>query len=37
MVFETRALKYDWMNRVLAIGTGHCQPGGPIDGIFEVL
>jgi Protein of unknown function (DUF3237) len=36
-VFETSAPKYDWMNRIIAIGTGHRLPDGPIYSIFEVL
>jgi hypothetical protein len=36
-MFETSAPKYDWMNRVLAIGTGHRLADGPIYSIFEVL
>jgi hypothetical protein len=36
-IFETSAPKYDWMNRIIAIGTGHRLPDGPIYSIFEVL
>jgi hypothetical protein len=36
-VFETSAPKYDSMNRMIAIGTGHRLPDGPIYSIFEVL
>ena len=36
-VFETSAPKYDWMNRIIAIGTGHRLLEGPIYSIFEVL
>jgi hypothetical protein len=36
-LFETSAPKYDWMNRIIAIGTGHRLPDGPIYSIFEVL
>jgi hypothetical protein len=36
-VFETGAKKYDWMNRIIAIGTGHRLPDGPLYSIFEVL
>jgi hypothetical protein len=36
-VFETSAKKYDWMNRIIAIGTGHRLPDGPLYSIFEVL
>jgi Protein of unknown function (DUF3237) len=36
-MFETSAPKYDWMNRIIAIGTGHRLPDGPIYSVFEVL
>jgi Protein of unknown function (DUF3237) len=36
-MFETSAPKYDWMNRIIAIGTGHRMPDGPLYSIFEVL
>jgi len=36
-LFETAATKYDWINRVLAIGTGHRRADGPIYSIYEVL
>ena len=36
-LFETAAPKYDWINRVVAIGMGHRLAGGPIYSIFEVL
>jgi hypothetical protein len=36
-MFETSAPKYDWMNRVIAIGTGHRLADGPLYSIFEVL
>jgi hypothetical protein len=36
-MFETSAPKYDWMNRIIAIGTGHRLPDGPLYSIFEVL
>jgi hypothetical protein len=29
--------KYDWMNRIMAIGTGRQRAADPIYGIFEVL
>jgi hypothetical protein len=35
-VFEAPAGKYEWLNRVLAIGAGHRFPGGPVYSIFEV-
>ncbi len=36
-VFETASTRYDWINRILAIGAGHRQANGPIYNIFEVL
>ncbi len=35
--FETAAPRYDWLNRVIAIGTGSRPPEGPVYDIFEVL
>ncbi len=35
--FETAAPKYDWLNRVIAIGTGSRPPEGPVYDVFEVL
>jgi hypothetical protein len=36
-MFETAAAKYDWLNRIVAVGTGHRFPAGPVYSIFEVL
>jgi Protein of unknown function (DUF3237) len=36
-VFETSSPKYDWLNRIIAVGTGHRLPDGPIYSIFEIL
>ena len=36
-VFETSSAKYDWINRVIAVGIGHRQADGPIYSVFEVL
>jgi len=36
-LFETSATKYDWINRVIAVGVGHRRAEGPIYSIFEVL
>jgi enoyl reductase-like protein len=36
-MFETSAPKYDWMNRIIAIGTGHRLADGPLYSVFEVL
>ena len=35
--FETESEKYAWLNRTLAIGTGHRLPAGPTYEIYEVL
>ena len=35
--FETAAPRYDWLHRIIAIGTGSRPPEGPIYDIFEVL
>src|SRR5690349_3002041 len=37
VLFETSAPKYAWLNRVIAIGTGHRTPQGPVYDVFEVL
>ena len=36
-VFETAANKYEWLNKILAVGTGRREPSGPIYSIEEVL
>jgi hypothetical protein len=36
-MFETSALKYDWLNRIIAVGIGHRLPDGPLYSIFEIL
>ncbi len=36
-MFETSAQKYNCINRIIAIGTGHRLPEGPIYSVFEVL
>jgi hypothetical protein len=36
-LFETSAPKYDWINRIVAVGIGHRLADGPIYSIFEVL
>jgi hypothetical protein len=35
--FETSSKKYDWMNRVLAIGIGYRLPDAVIYSVFEIL
>jgi hypothetical protein len=37
VAFETAAAKYDWLNRIIAIGTGRRPPEGPVYDVFEVL
>ena len=36
-MFETASETYGWLNRILAIGTGHRFSDGPIYNLFEVL
>jgi hypothetical protein len=36
-LFETANANYDWLNRVVAVGSGHRQADGPIYSVFEVL
>jgi Protein of unknown function (DUF3237) len=36
-LFETSSTRYDWINRVVAIGLGHRRTDGPIYSVFEVL
>ena len=36
-IFETSSKKYDWMNRIIAVGTGIRRADGPVYSIFEVL
>jgi hypothetical protein len=36
-MFETNSKKYEWMNRIIAVGIGHRPPDGPLYSIFEVL
>ena len=36
-VFETAAKKYDWINRIVAVGTGRREPTGPVYSVHEVL
>jgi hypothetical protein len=36
-MFETSSKKYDWINRIIAIGTGIRRSDGPVYSIFEVL
>ncbi len=36
-LFESEAMKYDWINRVIAVGIGHRFADGPVYSVFEVL
>ena len=36
-LFETAAAKYDWLNRVVALGVGQRRADGPVYSIFEIL
>jgi len=36
-VFETASKKYDWINRIVAVGTGRREPAGPVYSVEEVL
>jgi Protein of unknown function (DUF3237) len=35
--FETNIAKYDWINRIVAIGVGNRLADGPLYNVFEVL
>lgn len=35
--FEAPLGRYDWLNRIIAIGIGHRFPDGPVYSVFEVL
>jgi hypothetical protein len=36
-MFETAAPKYDWINRIVAVGSGFRRADGPVYSLFEVL
>jgi hypothetical protein len=36
-MFEAAVAKYDWLNRIVAVGIGHRRPEGPVYSVFEVL
>jgi len=36
-VFETSSKKYEWINKIVAVGTGRREPAGPIYSVHEVL
>ena len=35
--FETGTEKYDWLNRVVTVGTGHRLASGPVYEIYQIL
>lgn len=35
--FETGSEKYGWLNRIVAVGTGHRFPDGPVYKVFQIL
>ena len=37
MGFETASPQYQWLNRIIAVGTGRRTPEGPVYEVFEVL
>jgi hypothetical protein len=36
-MFEAPAGKHEWLNRIVAVGTGHRFASGPVYSVFEVL
>lgn len=36
-VFETASQKYEWLNKIVAVGTGRREASGPTYEVFEVL
>jgi hypothetical protein len=36
-LFETGSQKYAWLNRIVAIGTGHKLANGPVYYVYEIL
>lgn len=35
--FATSAPRYEWLNRIVAVGIGHRRGAGPVYSIFEIL
>lgn len=35
--FSTSDERYEWLNRILAVGIGHRLPEGPVYSIFEIV
>jgi hypothetical protein len=36
-LFETSVAKYDWINRIIAVGIGQRLADGPLYNVFEIL
>ena len=36
-VFETSDARYAWLNGIIAVGSGHREPSGPIYQVHEIL
>jgi hypothetical protein len=36
-LFDTADPNYEWLNRIVAVGTGNRLPGGPVFSVFEIL
>lgn len=37
LVFETASMRYDWMNRIVAVGVGRREPDAAVYDVFEIL
>lgn len=37
VLFETAAPQYAWLNKIVAVGTGHRQADGPVYSVFELV
>lgn len=35
--FETASQRYDWLNRIVAVGVGRRMPGAAVYDVFEIL
>lgn len=35
--FATSDRRYEWLNRILAVGIGHRLPDGPVYSVFEIM
>lgn len=35
--FSTSAPRYEWLNRIVAVGIGHRLPDGPVYSVFEII